>query len=114
MHGNQLGFEFPDLRPKKIGANFGVGQVRANSFSWRKLKASKSYGLAIRTTTMASNESHILVINSGSSSLKFTVFDPASEEILASGMAERLGTDGARLKLVDLAQKKHDEELPMA
>ena len=54
---------------------------------------------------MASNESHILVINSGSSSLKFTVFDPASEEVLASGIAERLGTDGAGLKLVDLAQK---------
>ena len=31
---------------------------------------------------MASNESHILVINSGSSSLKFTVFDRASEEVL--------------------------------
>ena len=62
---------------------------------------------------MASNESHILVINSGSSSLKFTVFDPASEEVLASGIAERLGTDGAGLKLVDLAQKRHDEELPM-
>ena len=58
---------------------------------------------------MASNESHILVINSGSSSLKFTVFDPASEEVLASGIAERLGTDGAGLKLVDLAQKRHDE-----
>jgi|HubBroStandDraft_6_1064221.scaffolds.fasta_scaffold117281_1 acetate kinase len=63
---------------------------------------------------MASNESHILVINSGSSSLKFTVFNPASEEVLASGMAERLGTDGAGLKLVDLAQKSHNEELPMA
>ena len=63
---------------------------------------------------MASNESHILVINSGSSSLKFTVFDPASEEVLASGIAERLGTDGAGLKLVDLAQKSHDEDLPMA
>ena len=62
---------------------------------------------------MASNESHILVINSGSSSLKFTVFDPASEEVLAFGIAERLGTDGAGLKLVDLAQKRHDEELPM-
>jgi acetate kinase len=63
---------------------------------------------------MASNESHILVINSGSSSLKVTVFDPASGEVLASGIAERLGTDGAGLKLVDLAQKRHDEESPMA
>ena len=63
---------------------------------------------------MGSNESHILVINSGSSSLKFTVFDPASEEVVASGIAERLGTDGAGLKLVDLAQKRHEEALPMA
>ena len=63
---------------------------------------------------MTSNESHILVINSGSSSRKFTVFDPASEVVLAFGIAERLGTDGAGLKLVDLAQKKHEEELPMA
>ena len=63
---------------------------------------------------MASNESHILVINSGSSSLKFTVFDPASEAVLASGIAERLGTDGAGLKLVDLAQQRHNQDLPMA
>ena len=70
---------------------------------------------------MASNEPHILVINSGSSSLKFTVFDPVSEEVLGSGIAERLGTDGAglnlgqtSLKLVDLAQKRHDEELAKA
>jgi len=34
--------------------------------------------------------------------------------VLASGIAERLGTDGAGLKLVDLAQKRHDEESPMA
>jgi acetate kinase len=36
------------------------------------------------------------------------------QRVLASGIAERLGTDGAGLKLVDLAQKRHDEELPMA
>jgi len=29
--------------------------------------------------------------------------------VLASGIAERLGTNGAGLKLVDLAQKRHDE-----
>jgi acetate kinase len=62
---------------------------------------------------MASNESHILVINSGSSSLKFTVLDPASEEVVAFGIAERLGSDGAGLKLVDLAQKRHEEALPI-
>ena len=36
------------------------------------------------------------------------------QRVLASGIAERLGTDGAGLKLVDLAQKRHDEGSPMA
>ena len=29
--------------------------------------------------------------------------------VLASDIAQRLGSDGAGLKLVDLAQKRHDE-----
>ena len=36
----------------------------------------------------------ILVINSGSSSLKFQVIDSASEEVLAKGLCERIGIDG--------------------
>ncbi len=36
----------------------------------------------------------ILVINSGSSSLKFQVIDSASEEVLAKGVCERIGIDG--------------------
>ncbi len=36
----------------------------------------------------------ILVINSGSSSLKFQVIDMATEEVLARGVCERIGIDG--------------------
>jgi acetate kinase len=56
----------------------------------------------------------ILVINSGSSSLKFSLFDPETEAVLASGIAERLGTDHAVLKLVDLDGVKHQEGTPAA
>lgn len=56
----------------------------------------------------------ILVINSGSSSLKFSLFDPKTETALASGIAERLGTDTADLKLVDLDGVKHEEVIPGA
>ena len=36
----------------------------------------------------------ILVINSGSSSLKFQVIDSDSEEVLVKGLCERIGIDG--------------------
>ena len=36
----------------------------------------------------------ILVINSGSSSLKFQVIDSSSEQALAKGVCERIGIDG--------------------
>ena len=36
----------------------------------------------------------ILVINSGSSSLKFQVIDSENEEVLAKGGCERIGIDG--------------------
>jgi acetate kinase len=58
-----------------------------------------------------SSSSQILVINSGSSSLKFSVFDPESEQLLASGIAERLGTEQAGLKIVDLKQNKLEEAI---
>lgn len=36
----------------------------------------------------------ILVINCGSSSLKYQVIDPSKEEVLAKGLCERIGIDG--------------------
>lgn len=40
----------------------------------------------------------ILVINAGSSSVKFTLFDADGKTVLASGIVERIGFDGTRLK----------------
>jgi acetate kinase len=39
----------------------------------------------------------ILVINTGSSSIKYQLFDMADETVLATGMAERLGSDNCTL-----------------
>ncbi len=37
----------------------------------------------------------VLVINAGSSSLKYQLIDMADESVLAKGNCERIGTDGA-------------------
>jgi acetate kinase len=63
---------------------------------------------------MSTSESHILVINNGSSSLKFSVLDPKSETVLSSGLGERIGTEECYLKLSDLEKVKHEEKLPLA
>ncbi len=39
----------------------------------------------------------VLVINSGSSSIKYQVFDMKKEELLAKGLVERIGIQGARI-----------------
>ena len=39
----------------------------------------------------------LLVINSGSSSVKFTIFQIDADAVLAKGLIERIGTDGTRL-----------------
>ena len=63
---------------------------------------------------MSTSQSPILVINNGSSSLKFSVLDPKSEALLSSGIAERIGTEQGLLKLIDLEQVKYEEMLPGA
>ncbi|MDR1048697.1 MAG: acetate kinase, partial [Synergistaceae bacterium] len=40
----------------------------------------------------------ILVINCGSSSLKYQLFDMDREQVLAKGLVERIGIDGSRIK----------------
>ena len=62
---------------------------------------------------MSTNQSPILVINNGSSSLKFSVLDPKSETVLSSGLAERIGTEQGLLKLSDLEKVKHEENLAL-
>ena len=38
---------------------------------------------------------NVLVINCGSSSLKFQLIDSESENVLAKGLCERIGIDGS-------------------
>ena len=40
----------------------------------------------------------VLVINCGSSSLKYQLIDMDTEEVVAKGLAERIGIDGSRVK----------------
>src|ERR1700730_8879296 len=63
---------------------------------------------------MSTSQSSILVINNGSSSLKFSVLDPKSETVLSSGLGERIGTEQGLLKLSDLEKVKHEERMPLA
>lgn len=55
----------------------------------------------------------ILVINSGSSSLKFQVIDTEAEKVLAKGQCERIGIDGVFHYQTDKAGKMK-ENYPMA
>ena len=54
----------------------------------------------------------ILVINSGSSSLKFQVIDSGTEQVLARGVCERIGIDGGFTYKTDRISVK--EPVPMA
>ncbi|MDO9508799.1 MAG: acetate kinase [Thermovirgaceae bacterium] len=40
----------------------------------------------------------VLVLNCGSSSLKYQIFDMKNEDVLAKGLVERIGIDGSRIK----------------
>lgn len=57
---------------------------------------------------------NVLVINAGSSSLKYQLFDMNSEKILAKGLCDRIGLDG-HLKHKPEANGKpvYDEDLPL-
>lgn len=41
---------------------------------------------------------NVLVINCGSSSLKFQLINSESEKVLAKGLCERIGIDGSLMK----------------
>ncbi|MBR6390844.1 MAG: acetate kinase [Lachnospiraceae bacterium] len=53
----------------------------------------------------------ILVINCGSSSLKFQLIDSVSEDVLAKGLCERIGIDGSQIVYTPLGGKStvHDK-----
>jgi hypothetical protein len=54
----------------------------------------------------------VLVLNAGSSSLKFNLFDMAKETSIAEGMAERIGLADGSLTFV-FESDKHKEVLPL-
>ncbi len=56
---------------------------------------------------------NILVINCGSSSLKYQLIDSESENVLAKGLAERIGIDGSRLTHTPAGRDKVVIEQPM-
>ena len=55
----------------------------------------------------------ILVINCGSSSLKFQLIDSDSEECLAKGLCERIGIDGSMITYAPKGGDKEKTETPM-
>lgn len=57
---------------------------------------------------------NIIVINCGSSSLKYQLIDMEKEEVLAKGLVERIGIEGSRIKheVKDKEKKVIEVELP--
>ena len=63
---------------------------------------------------MSTSPPPILVVNNGSSSLKFSVLDPRRDVVLSSGVVERIGTEEGLLNMTDLEQVRHQEKLALA
>ena len=55
----------------------------------------------------------ILVINCGSSSLKFQLIDSETEAVIAKGLCERIGMEGSKLIYTPAGGKKQETESPM-
>ncbi|BFK86648.1 acetate kinase [Pseudoflavonifractor gallinarum] len=55
----------------------------------------------------------VLVINAGSSSLKYQLLDPSTEEVLAQGLCERIGIDGRLTHKIPATGAKHVFEIAM-
>jgi len=55
---------------------------------------------------------HILVINCGSSSLKFAVIDPAARSEVVNGLAQRLGSPEASIVWKDATGRKYEDVIP--
>lgn len=55
----------------------------------------------------------VLVINAGSSSLKYQLIETNSEEVLAKGICERIGLDGSKLTHTPEGKDSYVEEKPM-
>ncbi len=56
---------------------------------------------------------NVLVINCGSSSLKYQLISSDTEEVLAKGLCERIGIDGSAITHTPAGGEKITEEVPM-
>ena len=54
----------------------------------------------------------VLVVNCGSSSLKYQLFDMHNEEVIAKGLVERIGIEGSKISQ-EVGGKKLSKEAPM-
>lgn len=59
-------------------------------------------------------EINVLVINCGSSSLKFQLINSSSEEVIAKGLCERIGIEGSQMTYTPAGGEKHETVTPMA
>ncbi len=57
---------------------------------------------------------NVLVINCGSSSLKFQLINAESEDLIAKGLCERIGIDGSQLVYSPTGGKKVEKVVPMS
>ena len=55
----------------------------------------------------------ILVINCGSSSLKYQLFDMDNEEVMAKGLVERIGIEGSRLEQEAMQNGRRKRPFPI-
>lgn len=55
----------------------------------------------------------VLIINAGSSSLKYQLMDPDTREVLAKGLCERIGIDGRLTHKVPAKDVKHEADIAM-
>ena len=53
---------------------------------------------------------NVLVINCGSSSLKFQLIDSVSEKVLAKGLCERIGIDGSKIEYEPYNGEEQEKE----
>ncbi len=54
----------------------------------------------------------VLILNAGSSSLKYQLIDMDGEKLLAKGICERIGIEGSKIKQ-DVGDKHYEKEAPM-
>ena len=56
---------------------------------------------------------NVLVVNAGSSSLKYQLFDTSANTVVAKGLCERIGIDGALTHKQLVSGKEYSAQLPM-